>query len=138
MFDKQTWWLRTSEWVSNRELRGEMLLSWVERVFGGKSARPFERALRVVEEVVELAQAEGIPRERVHQIVDYVYGRPAGEWVSEAGAVGLTLLAYCRSRGVSADLVEVVETQRAFSMSETVLAGRHEQKVMAGIAGPRL
>lgn len=61
------------------------------------------RALRFMEEAVELVQALGVTKDLVLRVVDYVYGRPAGEVVNEIGGVGMTLLPLCEALDVSAE-----------------------------------
>jgi hypothetical protein len=66
---------------------------WVENVFSPENAaNPNERSERFGEEALELLQARGVSRERVHELVDYVYNRPAGEVPQELGGVMHTLL----------------------------------------------
>lgn len=52
------------------------------------------RAMRVLEEAVELAQAAGITVEKVQEQVSWTFGRPAGEYDQEiAGVINSALLA---------------------------------------------
>lgn len=56
-----------------------------------------ERGDRVLEETIEMLQANGYDRARIPVIVDYVYGRPPGEPRQEVGGVMVTLAAYCNA-----------------------------------------
>jgi hypothetical protein len=58
-----------------------------------------ERAMRLVEEAVELAQAEGITVGMCHRQVEHVFRRPAGEPAQEAGGVAVCLLGWCAATG---------------------------------------
>ena len=71
---------------------------WVESVFGLDSLlHRKNRALRVVEEAVELAQAEGCDELSMYKIVQRVYSRPVGSPPREGAAVFLTLLAWAEA-----------------------------------------
>jgi hypothetical protein len=73
---------------------------WVTLCFGSFIAtNRQERALRVVEEAIELAQAEGLHPVYIKAIAERVYGRPVGTARAEAGGVGVTYLAYCEAFG---------------------------------------
>ena len=60
-----------------------------------------ERGDRLVEEVLELLQAHGYDPSRVPTLVNYVYGRPAGEPGQEVGGVMVTLAGYCWIAGLN-------------------------------------
>jgi hypothetical protein len=62
-----------------------------------------ERTHRFLEEALELAQAQGCPREDALALLDYVYGRPEGERDQEVGGVLVTLAGLCNATGVSMD-----------------------------------
>jgi NTP pyrophosphatase (non-canonical NTP hydrolase) len=67
---------------------------WLIACLGEKTLRsPQDRAMRVLEEAVELAQAVGIPRAKAREQVDHTYSRPLGEPTQEvAGVLNATLL----------------------------------------------
>lgn len=53
-----------------------------------------ERALRFLEEAIELVRAAGLTRDQVVHIVDYEFGRPVEtEIIKEFGGAGVTLYA---------------------------------------------
>lgn len=54
-----------------------------------------ERLARFMEEANETCQAFGMSREDAHHLVDYTYGRPAGDPSKEIGAAMLTLTSLC-------------------------------------------
>ena len=54
-----------------------------------------ERTLRFTEEALELGQAAGLTKERLLELVEYVYSRPVGELRQEVGGVATTLTAFC-------------------------------------------
>lgn len=72
---------------------------WVRTRIGGNHITPKERAMRLLEEAVELAQAEGISLDLVAKQVAHVYDRPPGEPAQEAAGVAVALYGWCAGRG---------------------------------------
>lgn len=118
----------------NRDDRQQAVLQWAGDTFGVAALAPDERVLRVLEEVIELAQAEGITRDQARTVVDHVFGKPPGDPVQEVGGVGVTLLAYCQTRGISADRAEQSEFDRVRTTDPMRFRERQNKKVAAGIA----
>lgn len=87
-----------------------------------------ERCDRFVEEALELAQAIGASRERLHRIVDYVMGRPVGEVHQEVGGSMLTLYAVSESCGVDADAEAKREVQRVETPEIRAKVRRRQQE----------
>jgi len=78
--------------------------AWVRHVFDEATALNVpERALRAVEETIELAQACDLSAETVHRLVDYVYSRPKGEPAKEIAGRLVTVYAAAVALGVDAD-----------------------------------
>jgi hypothetical protein len=74
---------------------------WALEVFGETRARdPRERLLHLIEEVAELARAEGVGRSQVQMTVSYVYARPERDLPHRAGGVYLSLMVYAEARGL--------------------------------------
>ena len=85
---------------------------WIEQCFGSlASQHPRDRGDRFIEEALELAQSNGYTRDRIEQLLDYVYGRPPGEPSQEVGGVMVTLAGYCSAIGVN--MQEAAETELA-------------------------
>lgn len=62
------------------------VLPWLMECFGAEiAADRVERCDRFIEEALELAQSLEWPKERALALVEYVYGRPAGEPHQEVG-----------------------------------------------------
>lgn len=75
---------------------------WLEECLGQEVADDKrERGHRLLEEALELVQANGCSREEALQLVDYVYGRPVGVLEQEVGGVACTLAALCSAEEVS-------------------------------------
>jgi hypothetical protein len=117
-----------------RDVRQKRIFEWVESTFGHAASVPRERALRLLEEAVELAQAEGLSIGHVQGVVDHVFSKPPGAPEQEAGGVGVTLLAYCASKRISADEEEARETARVLAIDPSYFRARHNKKADAGIA----
>lgn len=121
--------------MNERDERQQKVAAWVRSTFGDHRLFSIpERVRRLVEEVIEVAQAEGMDPDAIKGIVDYVYGRPAGDPAQEAGGVGVTLLAYCTSRGFSAEQTEINEVDRVTKIDQATFRNRHQAKVDAGVA----
>lgn len=85
---------------------------WMTDCFGDEIARDKpERNHRFAEEALELVQACDMTAEEAHLLVDYVFGRPAGEKRQEVGGVMVTLAALCLARGL--DMHQCGETELA-------------------------
>lgn len=98
----------------------ERMREWVQTRIGWEHMHPAERAMRLLEEAVELAQAEGIPHGQVCALVEHVYRRPSGVPRKEMGGVLACALAWCASTGYNLlDLaMEEVERIEAKPVSE--------------------
>ncbi len=71
---------------------------WMDACFGPEIAKDrTERNHRFLEEALELVQAGGCSKSEVLQLVDYVFGRPAGVISQEVGGVTVTLAALCEA-----------------------------------------
>lgn len=90
----------------------ERVAPWMDATFGAEiSANVMERNSRFLEEAIELVQARGCTVSEAHQLVDYVFNRPAGEPAQEVGGVMVTLAALCLAASI--DMHEAGETELA-------------------------
>lgn len=115
------------------KLLQRLAADWVVRCFGDGALDSKERARRVLEEAIELAQAEGVAPEFVHHLTTQVYLRPPGEPFQEAGGVAFCLLAYCESVQVLLDDVLGEELQRVLSREPGHFRRRQADKARAGL-----
>jgi NTP pyrophosphatase (non-canonical NTP hydrolase) len=120
----------------SRDSRQLVVAQWVVKTFGQDSIGRSSRALRLLEEVIELAQAESVSIEVAHRLLDYVYSRPLGKPEKELGQVGQALLAYAESAGFSAEGTEVTEVERVLSLDPEALRKRQSEKVSSGVGLP--
>lgn len=114
-----------------RDRRQTTVLAWAKRC--GFPMEHTERALRFIEEAVELTQAMGVDIEHVKRVIEFVYGRPKGSIESEVGGVSLTLLVLCERLGISTDQCETKELMRVLSIDEEVFHKRNAAKMVAGL-----
>lgn len=115
----------------NRQDKVEKL---VRDVFGDNTFTIHERISRFIEEAIELAQAEDFPKEDIERILNHVYTKVKGKPITEAGDVGITLLAYCACAGFSAEMAEIQRFDYIHSLSPNYFRERHNLKVDKGIA----
>lgn len=96
---------------------------WMMACFGPEiSADRIERNHRFLEEALELVQACGCSASEAHQLVDYVFGRPVGELVQEAGGAMVTLAALCLANGLDMHAAGETELARIWTKVEAIRA----------------
>lgn len=96
---------------------------WLLACFGEKIANDrTERNHRFLEEALELVQATGCTRSEAHQLVDYVFNRPVGEPVQEAGGVMVTLAALCLAHDMDMHKAGDIELARIWTKVEQIRA----------------
>ncbi|HCJ70999.1 hypothetical protein [Agrobacterium pusense] len=120
-----------------RDERQKLIMNWIRDTFGclpGLDVEsPRERAMRFLEEALELCQAAGLTQGDVYNMARYTYGRPAGVLAQEAGGVAVTLYALCEVLGVSAAQAEFDEIGRVMDISPDKFQARHVAKMEKGI-----
>lgn len=96
------------------------VLPWLMECFGAEIAGDIEeRCDRFIEEALELVQSLNWPRERATALIEYVYGRPAGEPHQEAGGGMVTFAALCQAAGL--DMVRAGEDELARIMRPEIV-----------------
>jgi hypothetical protein len=123
-----------AEVPDDRDDRQQLVYEWALRCFGERSMTLPERAARVLEEAIELAQAEGLSLEACGDLARFVYAKPAGDPAQEVGGIAVTLLCYCQVKGLSGEAAEVAEIRRVLSKTPEHFAERHAVKRAAGVA----
>jgi len=71
--------------------RATEFLAWCVSTFGPLALDPKERALRFVEEAIELGQVQGITADEIGRLAARVYSRPAGALMKELAQCAATL-----------------------------------------------
>lgn len=88
-----------------------------------------ERNYRFLEESLELVQSTGLDRNKAHELVDYVFDRPAGQIEQEIGGVLVTLAALSTANDISMHQSAISELQRIDSMID-IIRVKHQNKVI--------
>lgn len=118
-----------------REERQQLVADWTLRCFGEAAATdPMERAARLVEEVIELAQAVGFPETGISALAADVYAKEPGHPFQEVGGVSITLLAFCEAYGIDVDQAEFAELRRILGKSRKHFQARQNAKADRGVA----
>ncbi|MEC4749882.1 hypothetical protein [Methylomicrobium sp. Wu6] len=123
--------------LSNRQQRQAEILQWANATFGKATAsNTGERIRRFAEESIELVQAAGLDKQSLHDIIDHVYDKPAGNIAQEVGQVGVSLLGLSEHLGILADDEERKEFQRISSLPSEHWLARQNAKADKGLALP--
>ena len=112
------------------------MLKWASDTFGRVALDTNERALRFLEEAIELAQACGVSVEEALTVATRVYARQAGNYYKELGQSAMTLAVLAEWLGIDVDDALLCEWRRIQTIPHEEWARRHSEKVEAGIATP--
>jgi hypothetical protein len=125
--------LAAMPYLGTRDGRQLAVKQWAVECFGEAEALDIpQRALRLLEEVIESAQAACLDPKLVHKLVDFVYDRPVGEIRQEVAGVSVTLLALAAAIGISADVAERHEVERILYKPRDFFTQRNAAKNAAG------
>ena len=116
-----------------RESYQQRANSWaIEAVGPSQAADVRTRMDRFIEEAIEPAQSTGYDRERIAKLVEYVYGRPAGEPGQELGGVSITLACVASALGLSLEVAAETEYVRVNSpeVIERVRSKQHAKSAL--------
>jgi NTP pyrophosphatase (non-canonical NTP hydrolase) len=128
------------EAARGRDARQRAVHEWCIAAFGEAHASSIpQRALRLLEEAIELFQAAGGSSDMAHRLIDFIFFRPPGQLGQEIGGLGVTVLALAAAAGLSADGEEARELARATAKPLEHFRERNEQKNAAGfdVLAPR-
>lgn len=114
--------------------RPGLFLEWAKETFGNVALEPRERALRFLEEAIELAHAMGVGLDTLNAVSLRVYVRKAGTVPQEIGQSLATLELLAKAIGVDADAEATKEFYRVQAIPKEEWAKRHGAKVRIGIA----
>lgn len=109
------------------------VIQWAIACFGMEHVYDTKvRALRLLEESIEFAQAVGVPYDQAANLTAFVYSRPAGDPDQELGGIGVTFLAACESRFKDATAITRKEVERVESKPREHFTQRNQSKIAAG------
>ncbi len=106
---------------------------WVVTRIGLDAMHPQERALRLLEEAIELAQAVGVDHEMVTRQAAHVFNRPSGCPEQEAGGVAVCLLAVCAALGKPMVEIARAEVERIEAKPLDAIRGSLARKADADL-----
>jgi hypothetical protein len=110
------------------------VLDWAVAMFGPVAKNRDERAARVLEEAVELAQACGLSQDVCAKIVTRVYSREHGDLRMEFGQLQMVMYAFAANEGLNEETEAEIEFSRVSQWPKSHWDQRHAQKVKDGIA----
>lgn len=119
---------------SRRPTMARRMMNWCHRTFGDVALEPKERAARLVEEVVELGQTQGLQLHDLDRIMWRVYGRLVGKTKQEIGQVHNLLHCLAENLGLDAEQLGREEFARCQAVPQEEWDRRHAAKVAAGTA----
>lgn len=100
-----------------------------EEIFAEDHFNIDRRTRSILEEALEVAQVIGFPKERAHQLIDYVYDRPVGELRQEIGGLLSTLAAFATINNI--DLMEAGEDELdRLNANKEKIALKHKNKTI--------
>jgi NTP pyrophosphatase (non-canonical NTP hydrolase) len=107
---------------------------WVNTRFGNACLKDsHERALRVLEEALELAQAAGVTSTEIVTVAEHVWSRPVGEIRQEHAGVLVSLLASATANGIDLEDAVVDEIERINAVPLAKILEKQRLKNRAGI-----
>jgi hypothetical protein len=110
---------------------------WAARCFGFDHVTNIPlRALRILEEAAELAQAAAVPLDKAEACIASVYARPPGDLRQEIGGTLLTTVILCEALHAEADAILEAELSRVLAKSRDHFAARNQQKLDMGLDVP--
>jgi len=116
--------------------RPKATLRWAVETFGQIATDPIERAARLLEEAVELAQSQGLHHSTAAAIIERVFQRDPGDPLKEIGQVAVTLEALAENIGACVEAEAQREFDRVRAISKEAWQTRQNQKAAIGIASP--
>lgn len=111
----------------------QRVAAWVRSRIGDEHMQPKERAMRLLEEACELAQAHGIPQESVVKQIAHVFGRPTGQPSQEAAGVAVCLLGWCEATEQNVLDLAVAEIERIEAKPISQIRGSVARKADADL-----
>lgn len=114
--------------------RPSRALQWAVDTFGQIALDPQERAMRFLEEAIELSQSLGVHQMQAQAIVHRVYERAPGDVSKEVGQAQMTLDLLSKAINIDADDEATKEFYRIQAIPKSEWDRRHAAKVALGIA----
>jgi uncharacterized protein (DUF2384 family) len=110
------------------------ILQWAVDTFGPVASHVDERAARLAEEAIEVAQAARVPADVLLKIIDRIYSKPPASVLEELPAVAMTLEALAELVGADVAAMAQSELDRVRAIPKQHWSRRHAFKVAGGTA----
>lgn len=119
---------------TERNRRQKITMAWAKATWGKEAATsPRMRAMRFIEEAMELVQAQGLSEADVNLVAKDIFSRPVGETAQEVGGVMTSLNCLVENCGLSTDECEIEELKRVLDLDPEILREKQEDKVRRGL-----
>lgn len=113
------------------------VIDWMMNCFSNEVCRDrIERNHRFLEEALELVQALGCTKSESHQLVDYVFDRPAGQVEQELGGVMVTIAALCGANDLDMATAGEAELDRIWTKIEVIRSKQAAKPKHSPLPGP--
>lgn len=120
--------------IKESRSRAISALAWAVETFGDVANDKEERAMRFLEEAVELVMSLGLQPETLQMIAARVYSRPKGDRWREFGQAQLTLELLGEVFSIDPQQRASIEFERIQTIPQEEWERRHAAKVEMGIA----
>lgn len=110
------------------------MLAWAVAMFGPAALNRDERAARVLEEALELAQCEGVSEEVCARLVGRVYSRDHGVTVQEIAGLQFCINTLAENMGINPITEAEIEFIRVSKWPKEYWNKKHGEKIAAGVA----
>lgn len=112
------------------------VFAWCIACFGEQvTVDKQERGYRFTEESLELAQATGITKDEVLELVNLVFSKPVGEPKQEIGGTAVTLFALGTSHGLNVNDCADEELSRVWRNIDKIRAKHKSKKTRGPLPG---
>lgn len=123
-----------NNWAATKTVP-ERIANWIQTRLGTHLLiNRWERAMRVLEEAMELAQSEGVNLSIANQLLNRVYSRPPGRPSQELAGVQVCLHAMAYAQQNNLEEVTLLEVDRIERMDPALLQAKHDDKAKLGLA----
>lgn len=116
-----------------RRDRQRRCMAWAERTYGENARSRRILALRLVEEAVELGQAQGLTAKDFRIVLKRVLGRKPGDTKQEIGGLMVVLYCLAENLGLDVDGCEATEINRVHAAPLDELKAKEAEKFQQGL-----
>ena len=122
--------------MSNMDVLTRIAWDWGVRCFGVAHMTDVRvRAVRMLEEATEAAQAAGVGVVQAQAVVHTVYQRPAGAVAQELGGTLLTTACMCACGNFQPEHLFELELRRVLDKPTEHFTARNQSKLDMGLTG---